>query len=321
MDYRKLGQTGLQVSEIGLGTMTFGWTTDEPNAYRVLNAAFDSGVNFIDTADIYSRWHPGNPGGVSETFIGNWMRGKPRDQIIVGTKVRGRMGSGPNEEGLSRAHVLSGAEASLRRLRTDYIDLYQLHWPDDETPFEETLSALDLLVRSGKVRYIGVSNFAAWKIEKALGISEQNHLARVVSVQPHYNLVWRSEFEQEMEELVRVEGLGVIPYSPLQGGFLTGKYRLGQPPPTGARGEGNDRMTRFLTERNMQLLEGMAAIGSAHGKTMSQVAIAWLLAKPVITSTIVGANSVGQLYELLGAAGLDLSADEIKTCGELSTWE
>ncbi len=321
MDNRKLGRTGLQVSELCLGTMTFGWTTDESNAYRVLNAAFDNGINFIDTADIYSRWHPGNPGGVSETFIGNWMRGKLRDQLIIATKVRGRMGSGPNEEGLSQAHVLSGAEASLRRLRTDYIDLYQLHWPDDETPLEETFQALALLVRSGKVRYVGVSNFPGWKIVKSLWISEQNNLPRVVSVQPHYNLVWRSEFERELADLARVEGLGVIPYSPLQGGFLTGKYRLGQPPPKGARGEGNDRMTRFLTERNMQLLDSMASIGSTHGKTMSQVAIAWLLSKPDITSPIVGANSVRQLEELLGAVDYDLSADEIKSLDELSGWE
>lgn len=321
MEYRKLGHTGLQVSKMCLGTMTFGWTTDERNAYEVLNAAYDRGINFIDTADIYSRWHPGNPGGVSETFIGNWMRGKPRDQVIIATKVRGRMGSGPNEEGLSQAHVLSGAEASLRRLRTDYIDLYQMHWPDDETPLEETMEALDLLVRSGKARYLGVSNFPAWKIEKSLWVCEQFNLARVVCVQPHYNLVWRSEFEREMAELVHVEGLGVIPYSPLQGGFLTGKYRLGQPPPAGARGEGNDRMTRFMTERNMRLLDKMAAIGSVRGKTMSLVAIAWLLSKPDVTSPIVGANSVRQLDELVGAVDLNLAADEIKSLDELSAWE
>jgi aryl-alcohol dehydrogenase-like predicted oxidoreductase len=321
MEYRKLGRTGLNVSELCLGTMTFGWTTDESNAYRVLNSAFENGINFIDTADIYSRWHPGNPGGVAETFIGNWMRGKPRDQVMIGTKVRGRMGSGANDEGLSRAHVLSGAEASLRRLRSDYIDLFQLHWADDETPLEETFSALDLLVRSGKVRYVGVSNFPAWKIEKSLWICEQNNWARVVCVQPHYNLVWRSEFEQEMAEFVRVEGMGVIPYSPLQGGFLTGKYRLGQPAPAGARGEGNDRMTRFLTDRNMQLLDRMGAIGADHNKTMSQVAIAWLLSRPDITSPIVGANNVGQLEQVLGAVDMHLSADEFKILDELSAWE
>jgi aryl-alcohol dehydrogenase-like predicted oxidoreductase len=321
MEYRNLGRTGLKVSQVCLGTMTFGWTTDERNAYEVLNASFESGVNFIDTADIYSRWHPGNPGGVAEMFIGNWMRGKPRDQVVIATKVRGRMGNGPNDEGLSRAHILNAAEASLRRLRSDYIDLYQLHWPDDETALDETLAALDLLVRSGKVRHIGVSNFPAWQVEKSLWVSEQNGYPCVASVQPHYNLVWRSEFEQEMAELCRTERLAVIPYSPLQGGFLTGKYRMGQPSPQGARGDGNDRMTRFLTGKNMQLLDGMGAIGSRHGKTMSQIAIAWLLSKPNVTSPIVGANNIGQLKELLGAVSFSLTAEEIKSLDELSAWQ
>ncbi len=321
MEYKRLGRTGLRVSELCLGTMTFGWTTDERNAYEVLNASFDNGINFVDTADIYSRWHPGNPGGVAETFIGNWMRGKPRDQVIIATKVRGRMGSGPNDEGLSRAHVLSAAEASLRRLRTDYIDIYQLHWADDETALDETFASLDLLVRMGKVRYVGLSNFPAWKVEKALWICDQYRFTPVTCVQPHYNLVWRAEFEQDMAELCRTEGLGVVPYSPLQGGFLTGKYRRGQLFPKGARGEGNDRMTRFLTDRNMTLLDSMARIGSSHGKSISQVALAWLLSRPEITSPIVGANNVGQLKELLGAVDFGLTADEIKTLDELSAWE
>ncbi len=321
MEYRKLGRTGLKVSELCLGTMTFGWTTDEHNAYEVLNAAFDNAINFFDTADIYSRWHPGNPGGVAETLIGNWMRGKPRDQVIIATKVRGRMGSGPNDEGLSRTHVLSGAEASLRRLRTDYIDIYQLHWADDDTAMDETFAALDLLVQMGKVRYIGLSNFPAWRVERAVWICEKYGYTSISCVQPHYNLVWRSEFEQEMADLCRLEGLGVVPYSPLQGGFLTGKYRRGQPFPKGARGAGNDRMTRFLSDRNMALLDSMANIGFAHGKTISQVAISWLLSKRDITSPIIGANNVGQLRELLGAVDLALSADEIKTLDELSAWE
>ena len=163
MEYRRLGKTGLKVSELCLGTMTFGWTTDERNAYEVLNASLEAGINFIDTADIYSRWAPGNPGGVAETFIGNWMRGKPREQVIIATKARGRMGTGPNDEGLSRLHIMSAAEASLRRLRTDYIDLYQLHWFDEETPLEETLRALDDLVHQGKVRYLGGTNFSGWR--------------------------------------------------------------------------------------------------------------------------------------------------------------
>ncbi|MBI4786805.1 MAG: aldo/keto reductase [Chloroflexi bacterium] len=322
MEYRRLGRTGLKVSEMCLGTMTFGWTTDERNAYEVLNASLEAGINFIDTADIYSRWAPGNPGGVAETFIGNWMRGKQRDQLIIATKVRGRMGLGPNDEGLSRLHIMSAAESSLRRLRTDYVDLYQLHWPDDETPLEETLRALDDLVREGKVRYLGLSNFAGWRMMKALWIAERQNLARLVCVQPHYNLVWRAEFERELEPLCRDQGLGVIPYSPLQGGFLTGKYRRGQPAPRGARGEGNERMARFLgDERNMTLVDTLGAIGRERGKTIPQVAIAWLLSRPSITSPIIGANTVAQLTDLLGAVGLRLSAEELKSLDDLTTWQ
>jgi aryl-alcohol dehydrogenase-like predicted oxidoreductase len=322
MEYRRLGRTGLKVSELCLGTMTFGWTTDERNAYEVLNASLGAGINFIDTADIYSRWVPGNPGGVSETFIGNWMRGKPRDQLIIATKVRGRMGAGPNDEGLSRAHIMSSAEASLRRLRTDFIDLYQLHWPDDDTPLEETLGALDDLVHQGKVRYLGVSNFPAWKVEKSLWISDCLNVARVVCVQPHYNLVWRAEFEREMADLCREEGLGVIPYSPLQGGFLTGKYRRGAPVPRGSRGAGNDRMTRFMSEeRNMTLLDRMESISQQHEKSLAEVAIAWLLSRPGVTSPIIGANNVGQLNQSLGACDILLSPEETKELDELTSWQ
>lgn len=322
MDYHSLGKTGLKVSELCLGTMTFGWTTDEKNSYEVLNASLDAGINFIDTADIYSRWHPGNPGGVAETYLGNWLRGRPRVQIIVATKVRGRMGNGPNDEGLSRGHILDAVEASLRRLRTDYIDLYQLHWPDDDTPIEETLRALDDLVHQGKVRYIGASNFPAWKIVQALWASDRYNLARFDCLQPHYNLVWRAEFERELMDVCRAKGLGVIPYSPLQGGFLTGKYRRGAPMPRGARGEGNERMTRFLAdERNMTLLDTMEAIGRAHDKSITQVALAWLLSNPVITSPIIGANNVTQLKELLDAVGFCLSAEEKKSLDDLTAWQ
>jgi 1-deoxyxylulose-5-phosphate synthase len=322
MEFRRLGKSGLKVSELCLGTMTFGWTTDEKNTYEVLNASFDAGINFVDTADVYSRWHPGNPGGVAETYIGNWLRGKPRDQVIVATKVRGMMGTGPNEQGLSRAHILSAIEASLRRLRTDYVDLYQLHFPDNETPIEETLRALDDLVHQGKVRYLGASNFPAWQTIKALWTSEKHNLARFDSVQPHYNLVWRAEFERELREACRTEGLGVIPYSPLQGGFLTGKYRRGVPLPGGARGTGNDRMTRFLEDdRTMALLDALDAMAKAQEKTMSQVAIAWLLADPVITSPIIGANTVAQLTELLGATTFRLGAAEKKTLDDLTAWQ
>ena len=322
MDYRRLGGTGLKVSELCLGTMTFGWTTDEKNSYDVLNASFDAGINFIDTADVYSRWHPGNPGGIAETYIGNWLRGKARDQVIVAPKVRGSMGDGPNDEGLSRHHIFSAVEASLRRLRTDYIDLYQLHFPDDDTPIEQTLRALDDLVHQGKVRYIGTSNFPAWKIVQALWTSEKYNLVRFDCSQPHYNLVWRAEFERELRDLCRAEGLGVIPYSPLQGGFLTGKYRRDAESPRGARGTGNDRMTRFLDEdRHRVLLDAMGEMARARGKTLSQIAIAWLLADVLITSPIIGANTAAQLNELLGAVSFRLNADEKKKLDDLTAWQ
>lgn len=322
MEYRRLGKTGLKVSELCLGTMTFGWTSDEQNAYQVFDAAFAAGINFIDTADVYSRWAPGNPGGVAETYIGKWMKSKPRDQIILATKARGRMWDGPNGDGLSRVHLMKAIDDSLRRLQTDYVDLYQCHSPDDSTPLEETLRALDDLVRAGKVRYIGLSNYPAWQVERSLRISERDRLASVVSIQPHYNLVWRAEFERELQPLCALEGIGVIPYSPLQGGFLTGKYRKGQTMPKGTRGEGNDRMLRFVNDdRNMKLLDEMENIGRAHGKSMSQVAVAWMLANPVVTSPIIGANNVPQLNEILGVVGFRLSADEKKLLDDLTAWQ
>ena len=322
MEYRKLGKSGLKVSELCLGTMTFGWTTDENHSYQVLDTAFDAGINFIDTADIYSRWSPGNPGGVAETFIGKWMRGKPREQIILATKVRGRMWDGANGEGLSRVHIIKACHDSLRRLQTDHIDLYQLHWTDADTPLEETLRALDDLVHAGKVRYIGVSNYPAWQIAKALWLSDKHHLEAVVCAQPHYNLVWRGEYERELMALCAEEKIGVIPYSPLQGGFLTGKYRKGAPMPKGSRGEWNERMTRFVNDdRNMALLDAMEKIALDHGKTIAQVAIAWMLANHTVTSAIIGANTAAQLNDLLGSVTLHLSAEQKKILDDLTAWQ
>ena len=321
MEYRKLGRTGLKVSELCMGTMTFGWTSDEKSAYEVFSAFAEAGGNFIDTADVYSRWAPGNPGGVAETYIGNWLKGRQRDQFVIATKVRGKMGEGPNDQGLSRVHVMRAVEASLRRLQTDYIDLYQCHSPDDDTPIEETLRAFDDLVHQGKARYIGCSNFRAWQVCKALWTSDRLNLARFDSVQPHYNLVHRAEFERELMPLCRAEGLGVIPYSPLEGGFLTGKYRTGQPAPKGTRGEGNERMKRHSTPRNFALIDKLEEMGKARGKTVAQMALGWMLTNPVVTSPIVGANNVDQLNETLGAVGLRLSEEEIKSLDEMSQWE
>jgi len=246
MEYRKLGRTGLKVSELCLGTMTFRWTATEQQSFRVLDRAWEAGINFIDTADVYSRWAPGNPGGVAERIIGRWLRTRPRDQIVIATKVRARMWDGPNGEGLSRQHIMRAVEDSLRRLNTDYIDLYQTHSPDWDTPLDETLRALDDLVRAGKVRYIGASNHASWLLTKALWISDRHNLARYDSIQPHYNLIHRREVEPDLAALCLDQGIGMIPYSPLAGGFLTGKYTRDHVP-EGSRGMTSENVKSRMT--------------------------------------------------------------------------
>lgn len=320
MNYRNLGRTGLKVSELCLGTMQFGWTASEAASYDILSAAFDEGINFFDTADIYSRWAEGNPGGVAETILGNWMKKKgiPRHEVVLATKVRGRMGEGPNAEGLSRVHILKAVDDSLRRMQTDYIDLYQAHWHDEDTPIEETLSTLDDLVHQGKVRYIGCSNYPTWRLMEALWASERFHLARFESLQPHYSLVHRAEFEAELAEVCRVYGLGVIPYSPLAGGFLSGKYRQGEPTPPSKRARG---VQRHFSEKNWALLERLEGIAGNKGDySVSQVALTWLLSDRLITSPIIGPRSLEQLKDNLGATGVSLTVDEKKALDEASEW-
>ena len=314
MDYRRLGNTGLKVSELCLGTMTFLWTSDEPASFAVLDAFAEAGGNFIDTADVYSRWAPNNPGGTAETVIGKWLKqtNRPRDRVVIATKGRGSMGDGPNDQGASRAHLVGAVEASLRRMQTDYIDLYQIHWWDETTPLEETLRTLDDLVTAGKVRYIGASNFPAWYLMKSLWVSDVRNFVRFESVQPHFNLMHRDEFERELMPMCRDQRLGVIPYSPLAGGFLTGKYRKGQPPPSGSRGENNDRIRKYAeSERGQNTLGKLEEIGNAHGKSIPQTALAWLLSNPLITAPIIGASTVEQLKESLGAIGYRLSDAEM----------
>lgn len=320
MEYRNLGRTGLKVSELCLGTMQFGWTTDEENAFAVMDAFLEAGGNFLDTADIYSNWAPGNPGGVAETIIGKWMRERGnRHQIVLATKVRGHMWEGPNGEGLSRAHIMKAIDDSLRRLDTDYIDLYQTHWFDPDAPIEETLRALDDLVHQGKVCYLGCSNYPAWRLCRALWTSDRLELARYDSLQPHYNLVHRAEFERELLPLCQDQGLGVIPYSPLEGGFLTGKYRQEGPLPKSARAE--EIVNRYFDDKNFTLLEELERLGKKRGKTILQVALSWLLTNPMVTAPIIGANTLEQLKEILGAVGLRLSQEEMATLNELSAWE
>ena len=320
MEYRKLGRTGLKVSELCMGTMQFGWTADEALSHQILDASYAAGINFIDTADVYSRWAEGNPGGVAETIIGKWIKKSaiPRDQLVIATKVRGQMGKGPNDQGLSRAHIMGAVEASLRRMDIDYIDLYQTHFYDVDTPIEETLSALDDLVRQGKVRYIGCSNYPAWRLTEAIWTSEYYRLARFDSLQPHYNLIDRPEFERELAEVCKAYGIGVIPYSPLAGGFLTGKYRKGVEPES-ARVR---RALNYFNDRNWTLLDLLENMGRDKGNhSISQVALAWLLTDPVITSPIIGPRSLEQLQDNLGAVGLRLTLEEKEQLDEATAWE
>jgi len=320
MEYKKLGRTGLKVSPLCMGTMQFGWSVNEADTHRILSTTIDAGINFIDTADIYSKWVDGNPGGVSETFIGNWMKKNkiPRDQIVLATKVRGEMGKGPNDQGLSRVHIINAVEASMRRLQTDYIDLYQSHWTDDDTPIEETLRAFDDLVKQGKVRYVGASNYAAWELTQALWTSDKHNLVSYDSFQPHYNLIHRDEFERELRAVCLAYDIAVIPYSPLAGGFLTGKYRRNEPLPASKRAEGRKRA---MTDKNFTLIEEMEVIALRHKASISQIALAWMLADPVITSPIIGATSIEQLNENLGALTVKLAADEMTLLDKLTEWK
>lgn len=320
MNYRKLGQTGLKVSTICLGTMQFGWTAVSETAHEIMSHAIELGCNFFDTADVYSRWAEGNDGGVSEQIIGDWLQTGhvQRHQLVLATKVRGQMGTGPNDQGLSRQHIMHAVDASLRRLQTDYIDLYQVHFPDAETPLEETLSTLTDLVRSGKVRYIGCSNYPAWLLAKSLWVSDVHKLCRYETVQPHYNLVHRAEFERELQPLCLDQGVGVIPYSPLAAGFLTGKYGREEALPQSARA--GRIMERYMNEQGFAVVEKLAEVAHNHGATVAQTAVSWLLANPVVTSAIIGANTVLQLADTMLAAEMKLSVEEKAALDEVSAW-
>jgi aryl-alcohol dehydrogenase-like predicted oxidoreductase len=301
--------------------MQFGWTADETTSLKILSAAFEAGINFIDTADVYSRWAEGNPGGVAETIIGKWIKQSniPRQQLILATKVRGRMGTGPNDEGLSRAHIMRAVDASLQRLGVDYLDLYQAHSYDDKTPIEETLGALDDLVHQGKVRYIGCSNYPAWRLTEAIWTSRLNHQARYDSLQPHYNLVHRAEFERELADVCRTYCLGIIPYSPLAGGFLTDKYHRQQAEPESARIGGIKR--RYYNDKSWAIHDTIEILATEKSKTVSQVSLAWLLADPLITSPIIGPRSLDQLKDNLGVVGFRLSAEEKVRLDNVSGWQ
>ena len=318
IQYRRLGRTGLKVSPLCLGSMNFGWTADEKTSFAVMDAFAEAGGNFIDTADIYNRWVEGHIGGESEGVIGRWLQARGnRSQMIIATKVRGQMGPGPNDQGLSRRHIFDACDASLRRLQSDTIDLYQTHYFDADVPIDETLEALDRLVQQGKVRYVGCSNYPAWRLMEALWTSDKCGLARYNSIQPHYNLVNRAEFERELAEVCLANGIGIIPYSPLAGGFLTGKYSRDRDTDS-VRAEGVRQ--RYFNDAGWKVLDAVRAVAVELDTTPLAVSLAWLLAQPGMTAPIVGANTVEQLQGSLAALDVDLTAAQMETLNNASAW-
>jgi aryl-alcohol dehydrogenase-like predicted oxidoreductase len=305
------GKTDLRVSNLCLGTMQFGWTADEAASFEVMDAFVEAGGNFIDTADIYSSWAEGNPGGISEEIIGRWMKARGnRNGLTIATKVRGQMWKGEDGEGLSRSHIERAVEDSLRRLQVDTIDLYQTHWPDENTPMEETFAVFGELVASGKVRHIGVSNYTTSQLTEAHALTP-----RFVSLQPHYNLVWREEYESRKMRFCDENGIAVIPYSPLEGGFLSGKYRRGEKPPKTPRSYG---ARKFMTDDGFTVIEALEAIAARKSVSVPAIAIAWLLHRPAVVSPIIGANSPAQLADLLPAAELSLSDVDMRLLNDAS---
>ena len=317
MKIKRLGRTGLKVTEICLGTMTFGHQCDKETSFKIMDAAADSGVNFIDTADVYPIPVSLETVGKTEEIVGRWLQGK-RDKYVLATKCRMQMGSGPNDLGLSRKHILEAIDASLSRLRTDYVDLYQVHSPDPDTPIDETLEALDVIVRSGKARYVGCSNFPAWQLCKALWTSDRLRLARFDSAQPRYNLLFR-EIENELLPLCADQGVGVIVFNPLAGGLLTGKYRKQEKPPEDTRFAvaGQLYLDRYWTEASFDAVDRLHAFFEAREKSLTHVAIAWTLLQPTVTSAIVGATSPEQLRDTLAGIELELDEDELEQCNQV----
>lgn len=318
MKYNLLGNTGLKVSELCLGTMTFGgkgfWTAigtlPQDAVNNLVKRSVDAGINFIDTANVYSE-------GLSEQMTGTAIRqlGLHRDDLVIATKVRGAMGTGPNNTGLSRKHILQQADESLKRLQTDYIDLYQIHGFDPLTPFEEILHALDTLVNNGKVRYIGCSNHAAWQIMKALGISERKGFAKFISLQAYYTITGR-DLERELAPMLLDQKMGLMVWSPLAGGLLSGKYSRDAQADEGRRI--NFDFPPVNKNKAFDIIDVMKEVASAKGVTVAQIALAWLLHQPVVTSVIIGANKTEQLEDNLKATGVVLNSDELTKLNEVS---
>jgi aryl-alcohol dehydrogenase-like predicted oxidoreductase len=314
MQLRELGRSGLKLPPVMFGGNVFGWTADEATSFRLLDACVAAGINAIDTADVYSVWARGHQGGESEVVIGNWLkRRSKRDEVIIATKVGSQMGSG--DKGLSRAWIMRECDASLKRLQTDVIDLYQAHRDDPDTPQEETAQAFADLVKQGKVRALGASNFTAARLKSALDVSKAHGLPRYESLQPLYNLVERPAFEAELEPLCKAEGLGVINYYALAAGFLTGKYRseadLGKSP----RGGG---VKKYLSERGLRVLRTLDEVAARHKATPAQVALAWLVARPSVTAPIASATTLEQLQDIVKAMTLNLAPDDIEALNKAS---
>lgn len=316
-EMRKLGNSGIMVAPLAFGGNVFGWTADERASFRLLDAFVDAGFNLVDTADSYSRWAPGNKGGESETIIGNWLKSSgKRDKVVIATKVGSEMA--PDRKGLSRKYIQSSAEESLKRLQTDRIDLYQSHRDDPSTPIEETLEAYAELVRAGKVRAIGASNFTAERLARSLEVSRKNGFPRYECLQPNYNLYERADFEMQLEPICLNEHIGVIPYFSLASGFLTGKYR------SAAEIAGRPRaqmLHKYFNDRGVQILKTLDEVAEQVRATPAQVALAWLMARPSITAPIASATSVEQLQELVKAASLHLDQSAIFRLNTASGYE
>lgn len=314
---RKLGDSGIEIFPLMFGGNIFGWTVDETASFQLLDAFVDAGFDAIDTADIYSRWKPGNQGGESEIIIGNWLqkRGK-RESVVIATKVGMDLGDG--KKGLKKDYILRAAEDSLRRLQTDYIDLYQSHLDDQETALEETLEAYDTLIKAGKVRAIGASNYNGTRLREAHQIAQEKGLPTYESLQPNYNLYNRADYEQDLEPVVAELGIGVIPYFSLAAGFLTGKYRSEADFSKSARGGG---MAKYLNPRGLAILDALDKVAAEFGSTPAQIAIAWLIARPTITAPIASATSLAQLEDLVKATRLELDATSLEILTSASGYE
>jgi len=313
---RKLGNSGLEVGPLTFGGNVFGWTADEVTSFRLLDAFVDSGMNLVDTANVYSKWAPGNRGGESETIIGKWFQqtGK-RDRVVLATKVGMEMG--PDESGLSKAAILRSVEDSLRRLQTDRIDLYQSHKDDPKSPLEETLGAFATLIRQGKVRAIGASNYSADRLSEALQLARETGLPAYHTLQPEYNLCERAKFEEKLEPLCLEAGIGVIPYYSLCSGFLTGKYRSEADLTKSPRGA---KVKSYLNDRGFAILAALDEVAERQASTPGRVAIAWILARPSITSPIASATSVEQLEDLIAATRLKLDEGDFQALNRVSAW-